>query len=50
MNLVQTVSKILNREVTEQEAMEFTRDQFGTLCAFVKQLEKKIKAINTLKN
>lgn len=50
MNLVQTVSKILNREVTEQEAMEFARDQFGTLCAFVKQWEKKIEAINTLKN
>ena len=40
MNLTQTVSKILNREITEQEAMVFARDQFGTLQTYMRQKEK----------
>ena len=34
-NLQQTVSKLLNRDVSIEEAKEFANDQFGTLCAFI---------------
>ena len=36
MNLQETVSKILNKEVTIEEAKTFAQDQFGTLVAFIK--------------
>ena len=39
MNLTQTVSKILNREVTEDEAKTFALEQFGTLSAYLRQLD-----------
>jgi hypothetical protein len=39
MNLTQTVSKILNREVTEEEAKTFALEQFGTLSAYLRQLD-----------
>jgi len=41
MNLTQTVSKILNREVTEQEAMEFALNQYGVLTTFNREWEAK---------
>lgn len=41
MNLVQTVSKILNREVTKEEAMEFTLNQYGVLTTFNREWEAK---------
>ena len=37
MTLQQTVSKLLNREVSLEEAKEFANDQFGTLCAYIKR-------------
>lgn len=46
MNLQQTVSKILNKEVTEQEAMEFALKQYGTLCAFNKPKEPRVYVID----
>ncbi len=39
MNLTQTVSKILNREVTEEGAKTFALEQFGTLSAYLRQLD-----------
>ena len=40
MNLTQTVSKILNKEVTEEEAKTFASEQFGTLSTYLRQLDK----------
>ena len=39
MNLIQTVSKILKREVTEQEAKDFALNQFGVLTAYIRSYE-----------
>ena len=39
MNLIQTVSTILQREVTEEEAKTFALEQFGTLSAYLRQLD-----------
>lgn len=36
MNLQETVSKILGKEVTVEEAKTFAQDQFGTLAAYIK--------------
>lgn len=36
MNLQQTVTKITGKDVTEDEAMAFARDNFGILTAYVK--------------
>lgn len=41
MNLTQTVSKILGREVTEQEAMEFALNQYGVLTTFNREWEAR---------
>lgn len=44
MNLKQTVSKILKREVSKQEAMEFALNQYGALMAFIsKRLRNEIE-------
>lgn len=43
MNLIQTVSKILGREVSEDEAKNFALNQYGVLCAFNKKWEEKVK-------
>jgi hypothetical protein len=37
MNLQKTVSKILNREVSLEEAKQFANDQFGTLAAYLRK-------------
>lgn len=37
MTLQKTVSKILNKEVNEAEAQKFASDQFGLLCAYIRQ-------------
>ena len=37
MNLQQTVSKMLKKEVSLKEAQEFANDQFGTLCAYIRE-------------
>lgn len=42
MNLIQTVSKILCREVGEQEAMEFALNQYGLLTIFNREWEAKV--------
>lgn len=39
MNLTQTVSNILNKEVTEEEAKTFALEQFGILSAYLRQLD-----------
>jgi hypothetical protein len=36
MNLQETVSKILNKEVTVEEAKTFAQDQFGALATYIK--------------
>lgn len=36
MTLQQTVSEILNKEVSLDEAKEFANTQFGVLCAYIK--------------
>lgn len=40
-NLVNVVSTILNREVTEHEAKEFALNQFGLLCAYIRSVKLK---------
>lgn len=40
MNLTQTVSKILEKEVTKEEAKTFALEQFGTLSAYLKHIDK----------
>ena len=50
MNLIQTVSKILNREVTEEGAKTFALEQFGTLSAYLRQLDVDYKTKNKMKN
>lgn len=42
MNLVQTVSKILGRQVSEDEAKEFALNQYGVLTTFNREWEKKV--------
>lgn len=44
MNLRETVSKILGREVTEAEAIMFANDQFGVLAAYLKDKNKETKS------
>ena len=44
MNLRETVSKILGREVTEAEAIIFANDQFGVLAAYLKDKNKETKS------
>ena len=39
MNLIQTVSKLLQKEVTEEQAKTFALEQFGTLTAYLRQLD-----------
>ena len=39
MDLTQTVSKILNKEVTKEQAKTFALEQFGTLSAYFRQLD-----------
>lgn len=41
MNLTQTVSKMLNKTVTDEEAKTFALEQFGTLSAYLRQLDKE---------
>jgi hypothetical protein len=36
MDLIKTVSKILKREVTEQEAKDFALNQYGVLASFIR--------------
>lgn len=36
MNLQQTVSKILGKQVSLEEAKEFANNQFGVLAAYLK--------------
>jgi hypothetical protein len=42
MNLVQTVSKILDREVSEEEAKDFALNQYGVLTTFNKKWEMEV--------
>ena len=42
MNLVQTVAKILGRDVSEDEAKEFALNQYGVLTTFNREWEKKV--------
>lgn len=37
MNLQQTASKILGKEVTIEEAMQFANDQFGILATYLRK-------------
>jgi hypothetical protein len=37
MNLQQTVSKILGKEVTTEEAKQFANDQFGILATYLRK-------------
>lgn len=37
MTLKQTISEILKKEVTEAEAQKFASQQFGVLCAYLRQ-------------
>lgn len=46
MNLQQTVSKILGREVSIEEAMQFANEQYGTLCQFNKEKRTRVYLIN----
>lgn len=39
MNLIQTVSKILGKEVTEEEAKDFALTQFGLLASYLRKKE-----------
>jgi hypothetical protein len=39
MNLIQTVSAILQREVTEEEAKTFALEQFGMLASYLRQVD-----------
>jgi len=41
MNLTQTVSKIFEKEVTEEEAKTFALEQFGVLSAYLRQVDKE---------
>lgn len=41
MNLQQTVSKILGREVSLEEAMNFANEQYGVLCQYNREFDKK---------
>jgi len=43
MNLQQTVSKILDKEVSIEEAKEFAFYNYGTLCAYNRKLDQKVK-------
>ena len=43
MNLQQTVSKILGKEVSLEEAKEFALYNYGTLCAYNRELDQKVK-------
>jgi hypothetical protein len=36
MNLQQTVSQIIGHHVSEETAIKFANEQFGTLCSFIK--------------
>ena len=40
MNLVKVVSDILGREVSEEEAMVFAKDQFGVLTTYLREKNK----------
>jgi len=40
MNLTQTVSKMLNKTVTDEEAKTFALEQFGTLSAYLRHIDK----------
>lgn len=42
MDLQQTVSKILDREVSLEEAMQFANEQYGTLCQFNREQDEKV--------
>jgi hypothetical protein len=42
MNLQQTVSRILGREVSIEEAKNFANDQYGVLCQFNREWEQKV--------
>lgn len=44
MNLIETVSKILDREVTLDEAKTFANVQFGVLAAYLKDKDKTTKS------
>jgi len=43
MNLQQTVSKILKREVTIDEAQTFAFEQYGVLTAYNREMDEKFK-------
>lgn len=45
MNLVQTVYKILGKEVTEDEAKDFALNQYGVLCAFNRKWEEHVRDV-----
>jgi len=40
MNLIETVSEILKKEVTAKEAVTFAANQFGTLSSYLRQPPK----------
>lgn len=40
MNLQKTVSKILKRNVSIDEAKKFAQEQYGVLCAYNRQIDK----------
>jgi hypothetical protein len=48
MNLIQTVSIILEKQVTEQEAKDFALEQYGVLASFIRNqvLDKNIQNRN----
>lgn len=41
MNLQETVSKLLNKDVSIEEAKDFALDQFGVLTAYIKSQQNK---------
>ena len=44
MNLQETVSEIQRREVSIEEAKDFAYEQYGVLCAFIRERQgKKIR-------
>jgi len=46
MDLVKTVSKILGKKVTEEEAKDFANNQFGVLTTWLREKNNKIKFPN----
>jgi len=48
MNLTQTVSDVLNRKVTDEEAKEFASNQFGALMSGIRYKDVKNKGVHRI--